>query len=269
MRYRTALRPVLLGPRNLTRPSSPYNQPGATIARAGRYHGHAKRRLIEEGVESVESVERNRLGGYANQMGPAPSAWVSAASLPGIPKLGGTMHVPTRLLLALPLSIIACEGRRTDDGRDSTIAQRAESTAAMPAGRESAPAGSPAGEAAGKEEGHLPATPTPTVTSENAITTMRQQLQQLDAGSVENLQRDIKEHSTKLSDLLTTMRVEVQAATSPAKTSWLASADTVDHDLGRLVLLQGQELKSAFSIHRSRAVRLLDAFRVLVPAKPE
>ena len=183
------------------------------------------------------------------------------------------MHAIPRVLIALSVTVTGCQGRSTADGRDSTLAQSADSTAATPAARESpresAPAGSPAGEAAGKEPGHIPATPTPTVTSENAIATMRQQLQQLDGASVENLQRDMKEHTTKLADLLTTMRVEVQAVTSPAKSSWLASADTVDHDLGRLVLLQGQELKTSFSVHRTRVLRLLDAFRVLVPAKPE
>jgi hypothetical protein len=179
------------------------------------------------------------------------------------------MPVTTRVLAALSLTVIACQGRGTADGRDTTLAQTTESIAVTSTRRESAPAGSPAGEAAGKEEGHLPATQTPTVTSENSIATMRQQLQRLDGASIEILRHDMKEHSTEVADLFTTMRVEVQAVTSPAKNSWLASADTVDRDLGKLVLLQGQELKTSFSLHRTRVLRLLDEFRVLVPAKPE
>src|SRR5687768_2107509 len=124
------------------------------------------------------------------------------------------MPVSTRFLIALSLTIIACKGRGTPDSRDTTLAQRTDSIAVTPSPRESAPAGSPAGEAAGKEPGYIPATPTPTVTSDGAIATMRQQLQQLDAASVENLQREMKDHSTKLADLLTTMRLEVQEVTS-------------------------------------------------------
>jgi hypothetical protein len=97
---------------------------------------------------------------------------------------------------------------------------------------------------------------------------MRLQLQRLDTASVENLQRNMKEHSRMLGDLFTTMRVEVQAVTSPTKNSWLASADTIEHALGRLALAQGEELRTAFREHRSRVTRLLDEFRVLVPAKP-
>jgi hypothetical protein len=114
----------------------------------------------------------------------------------------------------------------------------------------------------------MPATPTPAVTSENSIATMRLQLQRLDTASVENLQRNMKEHSRMLGDLFTTMRVEVQAVTSPAKNSWLAAADTVEHDVGRLAEAQGEELRTAFRVHRGRVTRLLDEFRVLVPAKP-
>src|SRR5688572_8158539 len=36
VRYRTALRPGLLGPRNLTHPAAPYNQPNAAIGEAKR-----------------------------------------------------------------------------------------------------------------------------------------------------------------------------------------------------------------------------------------
>jgi len=75
------------------------------------------------------------------------------------------------------------------------------------------------------------------------------------------------EHTKTLEDLLTTMRVEVQALTAPTKNSWLASADTVEHDLHRLTEAQGEELMTAFRLHRSRVLRLLDEFRALVPAK--
>ena len=182
---------------------------------------------------------------------------------------GGIMRVLVRVLVALNLTVIACQGRRPADNGDTARAQQsAESSAAAPRVRESRPADSTAGLAAGKEPGTTPATPTPTVTSENSIAAMRLQLQRLDTASVENLQRNMKEHSTKLGDLLTTMRVEVQAVTSPAKDAWVASADTVERDLGQLALVQGEELRTAYRVHRSRVLRLLDGFRVLVPAKP-
>ena len=97
---------------------------------------------------------------------------------------------------------------------------------------------------------------------------MRLQLQRLDTASAENLQRDMKEHSRMLGDLLTTMRVEVQAVTSPAKNCWLASADTVEDVLGGLTSAQGAALRTAFRPHRNRVLRLLDEFRVLVPSRP-
>ena len=180
------------------------------------------------------------------------------------------MRVLIRVLVALSLTVIACQGRPAVDNGDTVRAQQpAESSAAAPRGRESTPAAdSAARQAAGKEPGTTPATPTPTVTSENAIATMRLQLQRMDTASVENLQRNMTGHSRMLGDLLTTMRVEVQAVTSPAKNSWLASADTVEGDLGRLASARGEELRTLFRVHSSRVVRLLTEFRALVPAKP-
>ena len=70
-----------------------------------------------------------------------------------------------------------------------------------------------------------------------------------------------------LGDLLTTMRVEVQAAASPTKNTWLMSADSVESDLDRLALADGEALRTAFREHRTRVLRLLDGFRALVPPK--
>ena len=96
---------------------------------------------------------------------------------------------------------------------------------------------------------------------------MRLHLQRLDTASVENLQRSMKEHSGMLGDMLTTMRVEVQAVTAPAKDSWLAVADSAESDLDQLALAQGEALRTAFRTHRLRILRLLDEFRVLVPPR--
>jgi hypothetical protein len=123
--------------------------------------------------------------------------------------------------------------------------------------------------ASGKEPGTIPATPTPSVTTDNAIATMRQHLQRLDNASVATLQSGMKEHSKMLGDLLTTMRVEVQAAASTAKDAWLVSADSVEGDLDRLALADGAALTTAFREHRTRVLRLLDGFRTLVPHKSE
>ena len=71
----------------------------------------------------------------------------------------------------------------------------------------------------------------------------------------------------QVADLLTTMEVQVQAGTSPSKTAWLASADTAESDLDRLALAQGEELRTAFRAHSTRVRRLLDEFRLLVPAE--
>lgn len=179
------------------------------------------------------------------------------------------MHGLLRLVVALSFAVIACQGRGSASYRDTAEAKQiADSPATVAPSGESRPVDSTAALAAGKEPGTIPATPTPAVTSENSIATMRQQLQRLDAASVENLQRDIKEHSRMVGDLFTTMRVEIQDVTSPAKNSWLALADTVEHDLGGLAAAQGEELRTAFRLHRSRVLRLLDEFRVIVPAKP-
>lgn len=70
-----------------------------------------------------------------------------------------------------------------------------------------------------------------------------------------------------LGDMLTTMEVEVQALTSPAKNSWLALSDSAENDLDQLALAQGEALRTAFRTHRLRILRLLDEFRVLVPPK--
>jgi hypothetical protein len=94
---------------------------------------------------------------------------------------------------------------------------------------------------------------------------MRLQLRQLDSTNVQSLSGKMAEHSKTFTDLLTTMRVEAQAATSPAKNSWLALADSAEHDLARLASVQGEELRAAFRAHRDRVLRLLDGFRVLVP----
>jgi hypothetical protein len=96
---------------------------------------------------------------------------------------------------------------------------------------------------------------------------MRSHLQRLDTASVQTLQSKMKEHAKMLGDLLTTMRVEVQATTSSAKNAWITAADSVEGDLDRLALAQGEELRTAFRAHRTRVVRLLDEFRALVPVK--
>ena len=94
---------------------------------------------------------------------------------------------------------------------------------------------------------------------------MRDHLQRLDGATAESLQSGMKDHSKMLGDLLTTMRVEVQAATSPTKNTWLASADTAENELDRLALANGEALKTSFREHRTRVLRLLDGFRALVP----
>ena len=173
-----------------------------------------------------------------------------------------------RLVMALSLTVIACEGPGTA-GRGDTAAARqlADSPATTARGPTPRPADSAAAVAAGKEPGTIPATPTPTVTSENSIAAMRRHLQQCDTASVQVLQGKMTEHAKLLGDLLTTMEVEVQAVTSPAKNSWMTSADSVENDLDKLALAQGEELRTAFRAHSNRVRRLLDEFRVLVPAK--
>ena len=174
-----------------------------------------------------------------------------------------------RLVMALSLTVIACEGPGTAGRGDTAAAQQlADSPATAALGPAPRPADSAAAIAAGKEPGHIPATPTPTVTSEKSIAAMRLHLQQCDTASVQVLQGKMTEHAKMLGDLLTTMEVEVQGVTSPAKNSWLASADTVENDLDKLALTQGEALRTAFRVHSNRVRRLLDEFRVLVPAKP-
>jgi hypothetical protein len=94
---------------------------------------------------------------------------------------------------------------------------------------------------------------------------MRVHLQRLDTASAQALQAKMKDHANALGQLLTTMGVEVQAVTTPTKHSWVALSDSVDADLDKLALAEGEELRTAFRAHRSRVLRLLDQFRVLVP----
>ena len=178
-----------------------------------------------------------------------------------------------QLPVALCLAIIACQRRDTGTVQDTAQMQpSSDSPATASSGTDARPtdASRPADSAGrlsvGKEPGTIPATPTPAVTSENSIAAMRAQLQHLDSANVQDLQAAMKDHSRRVGDLLTTMRVEVQAVTSPAKNSWLAAADTVEGDLNRLALATGEALRSAFRVHRTRMSRLLDEFRVLVPA---
>jgi hypothetical protein len=186
------------------------------------------------------------------------------------------MRVPFRLVVALSLAILACQGRGSPSDRDTLqvqVQQRADSpaaatpTVAPTSGGEPKKGDSGPALASGKEPGTIPATPTPTATSENSIATMRSNLQRLDTASVQTLQSKMKEHAKMLGDLLTTMRVEVQATTSSAKNAWITAADSVEGDLDRLALAQGEELRTAFRAHRTRVVRLLDEFRALVPVK--
>jgi hypothetical protein len=97
---------------------------------------------------------------------------------------------------------------------------------------------------------------------------MRSSLQQLETATTQQLQDGMSRHQKMLGDLLTTMRVEVQATTSASKDAWLAAADSVEGDLNKLAVAQGEELRTAFRQHRTRSLRLLDQFRVLVPARP-
>lgn len=181
------------------------------------------------------------------------------------------MREPLLALVALSVAVTACPGPGADGSGDTSQARRADSPATALGGRAPGAGGSPpatSSRADGAEPGTIPATPTPAVTSESSIATMRTRLQQLGAGSVENLQRSVPEHSKALGDLLTTMRVEVQALTTTAKDSWLASADSAEDDLDRLALARGEELRTAFRQHQDRVLRLLGQFRVLVPSRP-
>jgi hypothetical protein len=179
-------------------------------------------------------------------------------------------------VIALSFVIIACQGRSAETSLDTAQVQQPAGSPAM-ARRDSAtqttdrpaarPADSTSASPTGKEPGTIPATPTPTVTSESAIASMRLQLQRLDTASVQNLQARMAEHAKMLGDLLTTMRVEVQAATVSTKNTWLAAADSVENDLDQLALVQGEQLRTAFRAHKTRVLRLLEEFRALVPRK--
>lgn len=181
------------------------------------------------------------------------------------------MREPHRLLIVLGLVAIACNRDGSGANRDTATAERIAESAASVA---RAPAPRPAADSAaalakGKEEGTIPATRTPTVTSETSIAALRQQLQRLDPASAQELQASMKEHSKMVEDLFTTMRVEVDAVTAPTKSSWLASADSVEKNLALLASAQGEDLRTAFRAHSTRVRRLLDEFRVLVPRSSE
>lgn len=173
------------------------------------------------------------------------------------------MRAARRFPMALGIALIACEGTDTQLVRDS-LQSPADSHAAARAG-EPKPADSAAREALGKEPGHIPATPTPTITAESSIAAMRSQLQRLDSANAQQLQAGVSEHARRVGDLLTTMRLEVSAATSAGKDAWLAAADTVEGDLDKLAIARGSELQAAFRRHRTRVLTLLDGFRALVP----
>lgn len=211
-------------------------------------------------VEPGAPGERNRLGGYGMNTS----------------QCGGIMRIQQRNAIALVLVIIGCQRGSSRSTEDTT---RAQVTADSPA---AAAETTPKGEGATppvkststgtagitpSEPGTIPATPTPAVTSESSITAMRQSLQQLESASAQELSTRVSDHQKKLGDLLTTMRVEVQAATSTTKDTWLAAADSVEGDLDKLALANGEALRTAFRDHRTRVLRLLDSFRALVPPK--
>ena len=186
-------------------------------------------------AEPVVSAERNRLGGYF-----LPESLVAEEPLRLRPSPhGGSMRTPLWLVISLGLTVIACRGRGTGGNHDTAqVRQPADSAATAsrspgPAPTGASSSGAPASTTTGtagitpSEPGTIPAKPTPTVTTESSIATMRLSMQRLDSASVTELQAKMKDHSKMLGDLLTTMRVEVQAVTSPSKNGWLASADSV------------------------------------------
>ena len=186
------------------------------------------------------------------------------------------MRTQQRYTIALVLTVIACQRGTTKDAEDTARAEvRADSPAAAssttPKGDSTTqPVKSTSTGTAGitpSEPGTIPATPTSAVTSENSIAAMRQSLQQLESASAQELSTKMSDHQKKLGDLLTSMRVEVQAATSTTKNNWLAAADTVENDFDRLALANGEALRTTFREHRTRVLRLLDGFRALVPPK--
>ena len=184
------------------------------------------------------------------------------------------MRTQLRYVIALGATVLGCQPGTSRSNEDTARAQaRADSpaaaTPAAPKGEGGTkPVSSTSTGTAGitpSEPGTIPATPTPAVTSENSIAAMRQSLQQLESASAQELATKMSDHQKKLGDLLTTMRVEVQAATSTTKNTWLAAADSVESDLDRLALANGEALRTTFREHRTRVLRLLDSFRVLVP----
>lgn len=189
------------------------------------------------------------------------------------------MPTQLRLVIALGLALIGCQGRGTGSTQDTAQSQpRADSPAAAAAKPDAGVGGGGAAQptsatstgTAGitpSEPGTIPAKPTPAVTSESSIAAMRQSLLRLETASAQELAGKMAEHHKMLGDLLTTMRVEVQAATSTSKNAWLVAADSVEGDLDKLALADGEALRTAFRDHRTRVLRLLDGFRVLVPPK--
>lgn len=180
------------------------------------------------------------------------------------------MRPPILLCAALILATTNCKGRddTTIRGSSRAVADSPATVAATPARDSSAPVPDDDDEKAskdGKESGTIPATPTPTVTTESSIATMRAHLARLDSASADVLQGKVAEHTKLLGDLLTTMRVEAQASTSPRKEAWIAAADSVEGDLDKLALAHGEQLRTAFRTHRNRVLKLLDDFRALVP----
>src|SRR5688572_7614648 len=163
------------------------------------------------------------------------------------------MHTTNRLLVALSVTVVACSGSGADRNRRETPQaqqQPADSSATAPATPSAlVPGRGDAATPSGKEPGTIPATPTPTVTSESSITAMRVHLQRLDTASAQALQAKMKDHANALGQLLTTMGVEVQAVTTPTKHSWVALSDSVDADLDKLALAEGEELRTAFRAH--------------------
>lgn len=193
-----------------------------------------------------------------------------------ISQCGGIMRTQQRYAIALVLTVIGCQRGTTKSTEDTARVQvRADSPAAAvattPKGDGPAPpATSTSTGTAGitpSEPGTIPATPTPAVTSDNSIAAMRQSLQQVESATAQELESKVSDHQKKLGDLLTTMRVEVQAVTSTTKNTWLAAADSVESDLDRIALADGEALRTAFREHRTRVLRLLDSFRALVPPK--
>jgi hypothetical protein len=184
---------------------------------------------------------------------------------------GGIMRQHLRSVITLSFVLMACQGRGAETSADTALSP-APADAPATSAREPSPravdkaADSAKAQASGKEAGTIPATPTPTVTSESSIASMRLQLQRLDTASVSTLQGRMTEHSKMLGDLLTTMRVQVQAVTAPTRDGWLATADSAENDLDKLALARGEDLRTAFRAHSTRVLRLLEQFRVLVPA---